>query len=48
MRVTTVCVFASFSLSFQEYYEAVSSLKFIPQITTPTLFLVAKDDPFLG
>lgn len=36
------------ALHWQEYYEAVSSLGYIPRIQTPTLFLVAKDDPFLG
>ncbi|KAJ9505390.1 hypothetical protein QJQ45_009561 [Haematococcus lacustris] len=32
----------------QEYYEASNSLQYIPFIRTPTLFLVSKDDPFLG
>jgi len=31
-----------------EYYEECSSLQYIPHIRTPTLFLNAKDDPFLG
>jgi len=32
----------------QEYYEQSASLRYIPHITTPTLFLVSRDDPFLG
>ncbi|GLC38029.1 hypothetical protein PLESTB_000444500 [Pleodorina starrii] len=32
----------------QQYYEASSSLDYIPAITTPTLILLAEDDPFLG
>lgn len=31
-----------------DYYHAGSSGNFIPHIRTPTLFLVAADDPFLG
>ena len=32
----------------EEYYTAASSMQFIPQIHTPSLFLIAEDDPFLG
>ncbi|EFJ41748.1 hypothetical protein VOLCADRAFT_31576, partial [Volvox carteri f. nagariensis] len=32
----------------QQYYDAASSLEYIPAITTPTLMLLAEDDPFLG
>ncbi len=40
---------ASFGFrSRQEYYEAASSLPYIPLIRTPTLLLLAEDDPFLG
>jgi len=35
-------------LSRMEYYEQASSLDYIPNITTPTLFLLSRDDPFLG
>jgi predicted alpha/beta-fold hydrolase len=31
-----------------EYYETASSLQYIPHMRTPTLFLQALDDPFLG
>ncbi|GAX75445.1 hypothetical protein CEUSTIGMA_g2889.t1 [Chlamydomonas eustigma] len=31
-----------------EYYGHASSLEYIPNIRTPTLFLQSKDDPFLG
>jgi len=31
-----------------QYYEQASSLDYIPNITTPTLFLLSRDDPFLG
>lgn len=39
--------FAPLSLPSQ-YYEHASSLNYIPDIRTPTLFLVSEDDPFLG
>ncbi len=32
----------------EDYYTAASSMQFIPQIQTPSLFLIAEDDPFLG
>ncbi len=32
----------------EEYYRDGSSQHYIPYITTPSLFLVAEDDPFLG
>jgi len=32
----------------EDYYTASSSMQFIPQIQTPSLFLIAEDDPFLG
>ncbi|KAG2498167.1 hypothetical protein HYH03_003924 [Edaphochlamys debaryana] len=32
----------------QQYYEAASSLDYLPAIETPTLLLLAEDDPFLG
>ena len=32
----------------EEYYTAGSSMQYIPHITTPSLFLIAQDDPFLG
>ncbi|KXZ44301.1 hypothetical protein GPECTOR_70g532 [Gonium pectorale] len=31
-----------------QYYDAASSLDYIPAIATPTLLLLAEDDPFLG
>lgn len=31
-----------------QYYEHASSLNYIPDIRTPTLFLMSEDDPFLG
>lgn len=31
-----------------EYYEDSSSLKYIPQIKTPSLILLSRDDPFVG
>ena len=34
--------------STEEYYRDGSSQQYIPHISTPSLFLVAKDDPFLG
>lgn len=34
--------------SRQRYYEEASSLQYLPHIRTPTLLLLAKDDPFLG
>ncbi|KAG2442339.1 hypothetical protein HXX76_002425 [Chlamydomonas incerta] len=40
---------ASFGFtSRQHYYEVAGSLDYIPAITTPTLILLAEDDPFLG
>lgn len=40
---------ASFGFSSrQQYYEVAGSLDYIPAITTPTLMLLAEDDPFLG
>ncbi|KAG2433531.1 hypothetical protein HYH02_012649 [Chlamydomonas schloesseri] len=40
---------ASFGFSSrQHYYEVAGSLDYIPAITTPTLILLAEDDPFLG
>ena len=32
----------------EEYYTAGSSMHYIPDIKTPSLFLIAQDDPFLG
>ena len=32
----------------EEYYTAGSSMQYIPHIKTPSLFLIAEDDPFLG
>ena len=32
----------------EDYYTAASSMQYIPQIKTPSLFLIAEDDPFLG
>lgn len=32
----------------QAYYNDINGLKWIPKISTPTLFLSAEDDPFLG
>lgn len=32
----------------QHYYEDANSLPYLPHIKTPTLFLLSKDDPFLG
>lgn len=32
----------------EEYYTAGSSMQYIPDINTPSLFLIAQDDPFLG
>ena len=32
----------------EEYYTDGSSEKYLPLIRTPTLFLAAEDDPFLG
>ena len=32
----------------QLYYDDINGLKWIPKIKTPTLFLSAEDDPFLG
>ena len=32
----------------QAYYDDINGLKWIPKIKTPTLFLSAEDDPFLG
>ena len=34
--------------STEEYYRDGSSQHYIPHIKTPSLFLVAEDDPFLG
>ncbi len=34
--------------SKEEYYKDGSSQHYIPHITTPSLFLVSEDDPFLG
>ncbi len=34
--------------SVEEYYKHGSSEQYIPHITTPSLFLVAQDDPFMG
>lgn len=34
--------------SRHHYYEEASSLQYLPHIATPTLLLLAKDDPFLG
>ena len=34
--------------STEEYYRDGSSQQYIPHISTPSLFLVAEDDPFLG
>lgn len=41
------CKIAGFD-SVEQYYAAGSSSQFIHQIRTPTLFLCAEDDPFLG
>ncbi len=34
--------------NIQAYYDDINGLKWIPKIRTPTLFLSAEDDPFLG
>ena len=34
--------------NIEAYYDDINGLNWIPQIQTPTLFLSAKDDPFLG
>jgi abhydrolase domain-containing protein 1/3 len=34
--------------SREEYYQFASSLRYIPSIKTPSLFLLSEDDPFLG
>ena len=34
--------------STEEYYRDGSSQQYIPHISTPSLFLVSEDDPFLG
>mmetsp|Transcript_7697 Transcript_7697/g.19773 ORF Transcript_7697/g.19773 Transcript_7697/m.19773 type:complete len:146 (+) Transcript_7697:154-591(+) len=34
--------------NIHEYYEDGSSVNFIEKIQTPSLFLISKDDPFLG
>ncbi|GFR40791.1 hypothetical protein Agub_g1407, partial [Astrephomene gubernaculifera] len=34
--------------SRQQYHEAACSLPLLPDIRTPTLVLLAEDDPFLG
>ncbi|BDA43976.1 Phospholipase ABHD3 [Coccomyxa sp. Obi] len=34
--------------SVEDYYKHGSSEQYIPHITSPTLFLVAEDDPFMG
>ena len=31
-----------------EYYEDGGSLRYIPLLRTPSLFVVSRDDPFLG
>lgn len=42
-----VCKLFGFAAA-EDYYTAASSMQFIPQIQTPSLFLIAEDDPFLG
>ena len=42
-----VCKLFGFAAA-EDYYAAASSMQFIPQIRTPCLFLIARDDPFLG
>ena len=34
--------------NIKAYYDDINGLNWIPKIQTPTLFLSAKDDPFLG
>lgn len=34
--------------NIKAYYDEINGLNWIPKIQTPTLFLSAKDDPFLG
>ena len=34
--------------NIKAYYDDINGLKWIPKIRTPTLFLSAEDDPFLG
>ena len=34
--------------NIKAYYDDINGLKWIPKIKTPTLFLSAEDDPFLG
>ena len=41
------CKLAGFD-TVEQYYQAGSSAQFISSIRTPTLFLCAEDDPFLG
>ena len=45
--MTDVVFFYRFD-DVDEYYHYFAPQRIVPSIRTPTLFLVAKDDPFLG
>ncbi len=47
--VTACCMGQAWGYpNIQAYYDDINGLKWIPKIRTPTLFLSAEDDPFLG